>query len=115
MTIANTEQAEHWNSGEAAHWVTHQHAYERMLEPFSAMLCDAASLRAGDEVLDVGCGCGATTRAAASIVAAGTVVGVDLSAPMLERARTDATSAGLGNVAFEQADAPGPSARRGRL
>ena len=105
MTIANTEQAEHWNSSEAEHWVTHQYAYDRMLEPFATMVCEAAALRSGDTVLDVGCGCGATTRAAATIVAPGRALGVDLSAPMLARAHADATTAGLANVAFEQADA----------
>ena len=105
MTIVNHEQAEHWNSDEAAHWVTHQAAYDRMLAPFTAMVLDAATFNPGDRVLDIGCGCGATTRAAARAVAPGTAVGVDLSAPMLSRARADADAAGLTNTVFDQADA----------
>jgi len=67
VTIANQEQADHWNSEEASHWVTHQAAYDRMLAPFSDMVLAAAALRPRDRVLDVGCGCGATTCAAAQV------------------------------------------------
>jgi len=75
-----------------------------MHQPFTAMLLDAAGLRAGQRVLDVGCGAGGTTRAAARLTAPGEVTGVDLSAPMLELARASAQEAGLGNVAFHQDD-----------
>jgi len=56
-------------------------------------------------VLDVGCGNGETSRAAARQAAAGSVLGVDLSSSMLERARQLAATEGLANVRFEQADA----------
>jgi SAM-dependent methyltransferase len=105
MTIANREQAEHWNnSDEVGHWITQQTRYDGQLSVFVEMLIDGASLHAGDRVLDVGCGCGATTHAAARIVAPGTAVGIDLSGPMLECARTDAAAAGLANASFEQGD-----------
>ena len=72
MSIANTAQAEHWNSGEdVAYWVANQERFDRMLEPFTALILQAASLRPGGHVLDVGCGCGATTLAAARLVAPG--------------------------------------------
>jgi len=41
VTIANQQQADHWNGEEASHWVTHQAAYDRMLAPFTAMLLAA--------------------------------------------------------------------------
>jgi SAM-dependent methyltransferase len=105
MSIANTAQAEHWNTGPGvAHWVRNQHRYDRMHQPFTTMLLDAAGLRPGQQVLDVGCGAGGTTLAAARLVAPGEVTGVDLSAPMLELARADAQKAGLGNVTFHQDD-----------
>jgi SAM-dependent methyltransferase len=105
VTIANREQAQHWNSDEADHWVTHQAAYDRMLAPFIDMLLAGAALGPGDRVLDIGCGCGATTRVAAQAVAPGQALGVDLSDRMLARARADARVAGIMNARFEQADA----------
>jgi hypothetical protein len=59
MSIVNTDQAERWNSGEdVAHWITNQARYDRMNEPFAALILTAAALRPGSHVLDVGCGCG---------------------------------------------------------
>jgi SAM-dependent methyltransferase len=106
MTIVNTDQAEHWNAGDGvAHWVRNQDRYDRMNAPFAAMILDAAGLRPGTDVLDVGCGCGGTTLAAARLVAPGQAVGLDLSGPMLARARAGAEAAGLGNAEFRQGDA----------
>jgi SAM-dependent methyltransferase len=58
-----------------------------------------------DHVLDIGCGAGQTTRDAARLAVAGSALGVDISAPMIERARQLTEAAGLHNVSFEQADA----------
>src|SRR5260370_24014872 len=109
MSLANTAQAEHWNTGEAvAHWVDNQARYDRMNAPFAAMILDAAALRPGGNVTDGGCGWGGTTLAAARLIAPGQAVGLDLSGPMLARARADAAHAGLGNAVFVQGDAQVP-------
>src|SRR5512146_1639166 len=106
MNIVNTAQAEHWNTGDGvAHWLDNQARYDRMNAPFADMILDAAGLRPGTAVLDVGCGCGATTLAAARLVAPGQAVGLDLSGPMLARARASAAAAGLGNAEFRPGDA----------
>jgi SAM-dependent methyltransferase len=106
MRIVNTAQAEQWNSGEdVAHWIANQARYDRMNKPFTALILDAAALRPGSHVLDVGCGCGGTTLAAAALIAPGQAVGVDLSAPMLARAQARAEAADLGNAVFERGDA----------
>ena len=62
-------------------------------------------LRPDDRILDIGCGAGQTTRDAARLAAAGTVVGVDISAPMIERARRLTAAEALHNATFELADA----------
>jgi SAM-dependent methyltransferase len=56
-------------------------------------------------VLDIGCGNGQTTREVARMAQAGSALGVDISAPAIERARELAEAQGVGNVTFEQADA----------
>jgi ubiquinone/menaquinone biosynthesis C-methylase UbiE len=62
-------------------------------------------LPAGANVLDVGCGTGASALPAAQAVGPnGRVLGVDLSAGLLEQARTKATAYGLKNVEFRLAD-----------
>jgi SAM-dependent methyltransferase len=97
----NQQQVEAWNGGESVHYVDHADRYDRQLAPFADALLDAVGPVRTDRVLDVGCGCGATTLAAAR--AAGVVLGVDVSVPLLEVARARAAS--LGNVDFVVADA----------
>jgi SAM-dependent methyltransferase len=102
---ANAAQAQYWNGVEAAHWLGHEDRYERMLAPFTGQVLGAAELGRADRVIDLGCGCGATTLAAARVAADGRVLGVDLSRRLLDRARRQRRAAGLGNVRFERADA----------
>lgn len=101
--IANTQQSEAWNGYEGRHWAEHQSRYDALNDPVNAPLLDAARLRATDSVLDIGCGNGHLTRLAART--AHRAVGVDLSTPMLERARASTTAEHLTNVSYLQADA----------
>jgi ubiquinone/menaquinone biosynthesis C-methylase UbiE len=79
--------------------------YDAELCMHNEMLRRAYGIRPHDHVLDIGCGAGQTTRDAARLAVAGSVVGVDISAPMIERARRLTEAAGLHNVSFEPADA----------
>ncbi len=101
--VANQQQVEAWNGGESVHYVDHADRYDRQLAPFTQTLLARAGLQPGQVVLDIGCGCGATTLAAAGRV--GTVTGVDLSQPLLEVARQRAMASGTSNVEFVVADA----------
>jgi ubiquinone/menaquinone biosynthesis C-methylase UbiE len=103
---ANAEQHAAWNGDSGQRWVADAERRDRVLAPIAAVLLDAVGLRPGDSVLDIGCGCGATTLSAARAVAAGDdVVGIDLSEPMLEPARTRAAEQRVANVTFLAGDA----------
>jgi SAM-dependent methyltransferase len=79
--------------------------YDEELRAHNARLRAATGIRAGERVLDVGCGAGQSTREAARAAAPGRVLGIDVSAPMLDRARQLTAAEGLDNVTYEQADA----------
>ncbi|WP_069173193.1 class I SAM-dependent methyltransferase [Streptomyces griseus] len=103
--IVNTDQARAWNGYEGTHWARNHDRWNAVNEHFDAPLLAAAAIQEGDRVLDIGCGAGQTTRLAARRAGSGRATGVDLSAPMLERARACALHEGVGNVTFEQGDA----------
>lgn len=95
----------YWNEMAGPRWVASQEQLDRMLEGITARLLEAADPRTGEQVIDVGCGCGATTLLAAQRVGeTGSVVGLDLSRPMLDHARTRRPPE-LGQVDFVLADA----------
>src|SRR4051794_8794217 len=79
--------------------------YDAELRAHHEHLRAAYGITPGDEVLDVGCGTGLTTREAARAAAPGRVVGVDISARMLERARQLTAAERLDNVRYELGDA----------
>ncbi|MEU8435176.1 methyltransferase domain-containing protein [Streptomyces sp. NPDC029216] len=107
--IANTAQAEAWNGYDGTHWATHQQRWDAVNDGFNEPLLDGAGIRPGDRVLDIGCGAGRTTRLAARRAAGagtgGMAQGLDLSAPLLARARASALAEGVGNVVFTRGDA----------
>jgi SAM-dependent methyltransferase len=97
-------QRDYWNSQVAREWVSHAAAIDRMLLDLTTAAFDALALKAGESVLDIGCGGGATTLHAAGLVGeAGRAVGVDISQPLLQLGRQRA--AGRHNVSFVEADA----------
>jgi SAM-dependent methyltransferase len=79
--------------------------YDAELRAHHEHLRAAYGIGPGDEVVDIGCGTGLTTREAARAAAPGGVVGVDVSERMLERARHLTAAEGLGNVGYELGDA----------
>ncbi len=79
--------------------------YDAELSRYNVRLRAAAGIRIADRVLDIGCGTGQTTREAARSATAGSALGVDLSRPMLDRARRLSEEEGTLNVSFELADA----------
>src|SRR5260370_38764560 len=57
----NAAQAEYWTSVAGPKWTDHQEHQDQVLRPVSDRLIAAAAPIPGDRVIDVGCGCGATT------------------------------------------------------
>ena len=63
-------------------------------------------LRLGEVVLDLGCGAGMDSLLAARRVGpTGRVIGVDMTGPMVEKARANASAVGIGNVEFHRGEA----------
>ncbi|MFE4977392.1 class I SAM-dependent methyltransferase [Kitasatospora sp. NPDC056651] len=103
--LVNSAQSQAWNGDEGRYWSDHHDRWNAVNEGFDQPLLTAAALTPEDHVLDIGCGAGQTTRLAARTATRGTALGLDLSAPMLDRARTLAAEEGLDRAAFEQGDA----------
>jgi len=101
MTV-NDQQRAAWNGDSGVRWVADADRRDHVLAPVADALFESAALVSGMSLLDVGCGCGATTLQASDAIAPGRAVGIDLSAPMLEVARN---RAGDRVVDFIQADA----------
>jgi SAM-dependent methyltransferase len=79
--------------------------YDAEVHRHNAHFRAAAAVRTHDRVLDVGCGAGQSTREAARAAVDGSALGVDVSAPVLERARRLSRAEGLGNVTYQLGDA----------
>lgn len=104
MSQENSEQIAYWNGEPGRRWARMQETQDRLLAPISQALIARAEPRPGERVIDIGCGCGATTLLLAAQVAPdGHVLGIDISEVMLARARerTPADAA----IAFIAADA----------
>jgi SAM-dependent methyltransferase len=102
--VVNVEQAEEWDGREGDHWVQHADRYDALSQRITPHLMEAAAVGTADRVLDVGCGCGLTTRSAARAASSGSVLGIDLSAAMLQEAERRTRAEGLTNVGFERGD-----------
>ncbi|MFJ6573210.1 class I SAM-dependent methyltransferase [Streptomyces sp. NPDC091292] len=98
-------QARVWNGSVGAQWAGQQERMDRMLAGLNEPLFRAAAIGEGDQVLDVGCGAGATTRIAAGLASRGNVLGADVSAPLLERAAALTGAEGIRNVTYARVDA----------
>jgi SAM-dependent methyltransferase len=83
----NADQIAYWNGPGGQRWADRQAAQDIVLKPVLDLLVDRAAPRAGERVVDVGCGSGASSFAlAAKVAPGGRVFGVDVSEPMLTRA-----------------------------
>jgi ubiquinone/menaquinone biosynthesis C-methylase UbiE len=93
-----------WNGADGDHWATNAETFDRSLARYRPAFLDATLITPSDRVLDVGCGNGKSSLDAARLARRGHVIGIDLSAPMLEIARRRAAAEEVTNVEFLHAD-----------
>ena len=106
MPTDNSEQIAEWNGALGQRWVAMQREIDRIVVPFGDAALKIAAPQPGERVIDIGCGCGDTSLGIARIVGkAGTVLGIDVSTPMLEVARSRAALADCPQLAFREGDA----------
>ena len=101
----NAEQAEDWNGASGREFIEQRGRHEQMLGRLRARLLAAAQIQDGENVLDVGCGCGEMTILAARATRSGHALGADFSRIQVAEARRLAAAAGVANARFEVADA----------
>src|SRR5215470_1359097 len=105
LPLANAAQAAEWDGPAGAHRTRHAAVFDGETRPHNERFRAAADVAPRDRVLDIGCGTGQTTRDAARAAVAGSALGIDLSALMLDHARRLSREEGLANVSFLKADA----------
>ena len=84
MEDKNAKQKDFWSGKGGDYWVEKQSEMDIMLNPLGEKALAKLDLQSNSKVLDIGCGCGATTLEIAKVVSEGTVTGLDISVPMLD-------------------------------
>lgn len=102
---SNAALAEAWDGAEGRFWAQHADRFDRGVPAHLSLLVDASAVEDGDRVVDVGCGNGRLACDVAVLIPHGSVLGVDLSGPMLDVARGRAAAEHLDNVVFTRGDA----------
>jgi ubiquinone/menaquinone biosynthesis C-methylase UbiE len=105
IALANEEAIEAWDGPLYDRFVQFRDLLTAGLGAHGEEALRLSPPRAGERVLDVGCGFGDTAQRIAGLVGGdGEVLGVDASPRFIETARQEAANAGVGNVRFAVAD-----------
>ncbi len=84
----------------------YEKGWQRQLWPAQKRLLEKAKLQKGESVLDISCGTGLVTFPIAEAVGSdGSVIGIDLSEGMIDKATSLADRDGVSNVDFQHMDA----------
>lgn len=104
MSAPNAYQVADWNGANGERWIANQARLDAMLDALGSTAIAAAAPVEGEQILDIGCGAGTTSFALAELVAPrGHVLGVDISEPLIARARERMPDGA--SVSFRIADA----------
>jgi SAM-dependent methyltransferase len=102
---SNIREDKYWNSAAGQKWVDFQDEMDSLLEIVKDQLLAKTDIKPGEDILDIGCGTGATTRHAAALTGPdGSVLGVDISALLLDCARNVAADPGAASINYLLAD-----------
>jgi SAM-dependent methyltransferase len=95
-----------WAGQSGERWLSNVNQFEEMLEPIGQALVELAAFQPGEQIIDVGCGAGATSIAIAQKVGAtGAVTGLDISPVLVAEATKRSQVLGLENLSFVLGDA----------
>jgi len=104
--IINNDMSEYWNGDGGKKWVELHKKTNEFILPLGKKAIDLASIKEGELVLDIGCGCGEASFDIANIVGvAGHVNGLDISRVIIDEARVNKKQLGIKNVTFQCGDA----------
>ncbi len=88
---SNQQQADYWSSDPGRKWITFENELDIVFEAVNTALIARANPQPGENVLDIGCGTGATARAFAShLEPTGSITALDISEPLINQARSRA-------------------------
>ena len=105
MSEVNKNQRDFWSGKGGDIWVERQNVMDTMLSPLGEAALNKLNFNEEENVLDIGCGCGHTTlNIAKRIEPLGNVTGLDISEPMLERAKESAVEMSITNTTFKCVD-----------
>ena len=105
MSEVNKNQKDFWSGKGGDIWVERQNAMDTMLSPLGEAALNKLNFNEEENVLDIGCGCGHTTlNIAKRIRPSGNVTGLDISEPMLKRAKESAVEMSITNTSFKCVD-----------
>ncbi len=97
MSKVNADQIAEWNGAQGQRWAELQRELDGIVAPFGEAALRLAAPQPGEHVIDIGCGCGDTSvELARRVGASGRVLGIDVSQPMLDVARSHVTQSRLG-------------------
>lgn len=106
--MSNDDQVAYWNGEAGERWALQDDFMQRLLQPIAQQLLDHAVPQGSQSAIDVGCGGGGQSLMLAQCLGPGAkVLGVDISAPLLEIAnqRARSTEGEFARLEFLQADA----------